>query len=58
MMIILQLPNRSTRLLRDAMEDVLVEVGEFIFPVDFMVAYTKKVPNAKPHITRFWGTFS
>jgi len=39
--IILQLDDRSTRLLRGMVEDVLIKVGEFIFPVDFVVLETK-----------------
>jgi len=37
---ILQLADHSTRLPRGMVEDVLITVGEFIFPVDFVVLET------------------
>jgi len=40
---VLQLANRSTRLPRGLIEDVLVKVGDFIYPVDFVVLETEVV---------------
>jgi len=34
---VIQLADRSTRLPRGNVEDVLIRVGEFIYPVDFVV---------------------
>lgn len=47
---VLQLADRSTRLPRGVIEDVLLKVGEFIFPVDFIVLETEKVPNIESQI--------
>jgi len=33
----LQLANQSTRLSKGMVEDMLIKVGEFIFPVDFIM---------------------
>jgi len=41
--IILQLVDYSTRLPRRMVKDVLIKVGQFIFPVDFVVLETKGV---------------
>jgi len=38
---ILQLADRSTRLPREMVEDLLIKAGEFIFPVDFVVVETE-----------------
>jgi len=42
---VIQLADRSTRLPRGVVEDVLIRVGEFIYPVDFVVLETEKVAN-------------
>ena len=42
---VIQLANRSTRLPRGVVEDVLIRVDEFIYPVDFIVLETEKVAN-------------
>jgi len=35
--IILQLADRSVKIFREEVEDMLIKVGEFIFPVNFIV---------------------
>ena len=42
---VIQLADRSTTLPRGVVEDVLIRVGEFIYPVDFIVLETEKVAN-------------
>ena len=42
---VIQLPDRSTRLPRGIVEDVLIRVDEFIYPVDFVVIETEKCPT-------------
>ena len=37
------------------MEDVLIKVGEFIYPVDFMVLNTERVPNTESYILVILG---
>jgi len=41
--VVLQLADRSVVILRGIVEDVLVQVDKFYFPVDFIVLYTKPV---------------
>jgi len=53
--IVLQLANKSTRVPRGVVEDVLIKVGEFIFPVDFVVLDTERVPNVESHIPVILG---
>ena len=43
--IVLQLSDRSIRLPKGLIEDVLVKVGDFIYPVDFAVLETEVVVN-------------
>ena len=40
---VIQLANRLTRLPRGVVEDVLIRVGEFIYPMDFVVLETDNV---------------
>jgi len=42
---VIQLADRLTRVPRGIVEDVLIRVGEFIYPVDFVVIETEKVSN-------------
>jgi len=42
---IIQLADRSTRVPRRIVEDVLIRVDEFLYPVDFTVIETEKVSN-------------
>jgi len=53
--IFLQLANRSTRMLRGVVEDVLIEVGKFIYHVDFLVLDIERVPNVKSYIPVIFG---
>ena len=39
------------------MEDALIEVENFIFPVDFMLLDTKRVLNVESHIPSILGCF-
>ncbi|XP_058202848.1 uncharacterized protein LOC131317306 [Rhododendron vialii] len=41
----LQLADRSIRIPKGVVEDVLVQVGEFLFPVDFIVLDTCQIPE-------------
>ena len=43
--VMLQLANRSIKIPRGIIEDVLIEVDKFYFPVDFIVLDTKPVQN-------------
>ena len=42
-MIVLKLDDRSARLLKGVMEDVLVKVGRFVFSIHFVVFDIEKV---------------
>ena len=42
---VIQLVDRSTRVPRRIVEDVLIRVGEFIYPVHFAMIETEKVSN-------------
>ena len=41
----LQLADRSVRIPKGVVEDVLIQVGEFLFPVDFIVLDTCPIPD-------------
>ena len=43
----LQLADRSARVPRGIIEDVLVKVNKFFFPVDFIVLYTEPMQNLR-----------
>jgi len=43
--IVIQLADRSTKLHRGIVEDVLIRVSEFIYLVDFVVIETENVSN-------------
>jgi len=47
---ILQLACHSTRAPEGLVEDVLIKVGEFIYPMDFVVLETKSVANLDAQI--------
>jgi len=53
--IVLQLVDRSTRLLMGVVDYVLIKLREFIFPVDFVTLNIEKVSNAKSHISVIFG---
>jgi len=46
----LQLADRSTGTLKNAVEDVLIKVGELIFPMDFIVLEIESISNRKAQI--------
>jgi len=52
---VIQLVARSTRLPRDIVEDVLSRVGEFIYPVDFVVIESEKVANIASQVPMIPG---
>jgi len=52
---VIQLADRSTRLPRGIIEDVLIRVGEFIYPVDFIVIDTEKVSNIASQVPMILG---
>jgi len=52
---VIQLTGRSTRLPRGIVEDVLIRVDEFIYPVDFVVIETKKVLNLASQVPVILG---
>ena len=52
---VLQLAERSTRLPRGLIEDVLVKIGDFIYPVDFVVLETEVVVNPENEIPVILG---
>jgi len=56
--IVLYLADRSTRLLRGVVKDVLIKVREFIFLIGLAVLDTEGVCNAKSHILVNLGTLS
>ncbi|XP_077215719.1 uncharacterized protein LOC143850346 [Tasmannia lanceolata] len=51
----LQLADRSMKKPKGMVEDVLVKVGEFLFPVDFIVLETEPVANIKDQIPIILG---
>ena len=48
--ITLQLADRSVKIPKGEVEDVLIKVGEFIFPVDFVILETAPVENPRGEI--------
>jgi hypothetical protein len=53
--VILQLADRSVKKPRGIIEDVIIQVDKFYFPVDFIVLYTKPVPNPDKMIPNILG---
>ena len=53
--IILQLADRSVRVPKGVMEDVLIKISNFIYPVDFVILETEPVINPKDHIPIILG---
>jgi len=52
---ILKLPNCSTRAPKSLIEDVLIKVGEFIYPMDFIVLKIEFVANPDAQIPVILG---
>ncbi|XP_059650297.1 uncharacterized protein LOC132296071 [Cornus florida] len=48
--IILQLADKSTKQPRGIIEDIIIKVNKFYFPVDFIVVDTELIPESKRHI--------
>ncbi|XP_074342692.1 uncharacterized protein LOC141680335 [Apium graveolens] len=53
--ITLQLADRSIKNLKGIVEDVLIKIGNFVFPVDFVVLETEPVKNLKNQIPIILG---
>ena len=53
--VILQLADRSIKIPKGIIEDVLIKVGDFVFPVDFVVLETEPVRNLKNQISIILG---
>jgi len=53
--IVLQLADHSIRLPRGMIEDVLIKIREFIFPLGFVVLETKGVMSAENEIPVILG---
>ena len=51
----LQLADRSIKMPKGIVEDVLIKVGDFVFPVDFVVLETQPVSNPKNQIPIILG---
>jgi len=45
----------STKPFRGIVDNVLIKVGEFIFPVDFLVLDNERMPNAESYILMILG---
>ncbi|KAH9671201.1 hypothetical protein KPL70_017267 [Citrus sinensis] len=48
--VVLQLADRSTKISRGIVEDVLIQVDKFYFPVDFIVIDTQPIQDSRKHI--------
>ena len=53
--ITLQLADRSVKVPKGVVEDVLIKVGDFVFPVDFIVLETELVINSQNQIPVILG---
>ena len=53
--IVLQLADRSVKVPRGIIEDVLIQVDKFVYPVDFVVLDTQPVANANAQILIILG---
>ena len=51
----LQLADRSVKIPRGVIEDVLIEVNKFIHPVDFVILDTQPVPDPENQIPVILG---
>jgi len=52
---VIQLADISTRVSMGIVEDVLIRVGEFIYPVDFVVIETEKLSNLASQVLVILG---
>ena len=46
----LQLADHSVKVLKGIVEDVLIKIGDFVFPIDFIILETQPVANSKGQI--------
>ncbi|KAH9752838.1 hypothetical protein KPL71_014866 [Citrus sinensis] len=53
--VVLQLADRSTKIPRGIVEDVLIQVDKFYFPVDFIVIDTQPIKDSRKHIPIILG---
>ncbi|KAH9670818.1 hypothetical protein KPL70_017120 [Citrus sinensis] len=53
--VVLQLANRSTKIPRGIVEDVLIQVDKFYFSVDFIVIDTQPIQDLRKHIPIILG---
>ncbi|KAH9686664.1 hypothetical protein KPL70_014445 [Citrus sinensis] len=53
--VVLQLADRSTKIPRGIVEDVLIQVDKFYFPVDFIVIDTQPIQDSRRHIPIILG---
>jgi len=52
---VIQLADRSTKLPKSVVENVLIKVGKFIYLVDFVILKTEKVANTTNQIPVIMG---
>ena len=53
--VVLQLVDRSTKIPRGIVEDVLIQVDKFYFHVDFIVINTQPIQDSRKHIPIILG---
>ena len=53
--VVLQLTDRSTKIHRGIVEDVLIQVDKFYFPIDFIVIDTQPIHDSRKHIPIILG---
>ncbi|KAH9649110.1 hypothetical protein KPL70_025865 [Citrus sinensis] len=53
--VVLQLGDRSTKIPRGIVEDMLIQVDKFYFPVDFIVIDTQLIHDSRKHIPIILG---
>ncbi|KAH9770105.1 hypothetical protein KPL71_012260 [Citrus sinensis] len=53
--VVLQLVDQSTKIPRGIVEDVLIQVDKFYFPVDFIVIDTQPIQDSRKHIPIILG---
>ena len=51
----LSLANRSVKYPGGIVEDVLIKIDKFIFPIDIIILDTKPVPNPSNHVPVILG---
>ena len=53
--VVLQLTDRSTKISHGIVEDVLIQVNKFYFPVDFIVIDIQPIHDSRKHIPIILG---